>query len=56
MGEPVCAKARRWDRAGCCELGGAEGGSGWPEHSMSLGRGGVELELDLIIALLPRLY
>lgn len=37
-------------------LGGSEGGSGRQEHGLSMGRCVMELELGLIIALLPRLY
>lgn len=50
---PVCATARRWDQARHCGLGGGKGGCGWLEHGMSMGRCGMELKLDLIIALLP---
>lgn len=53
---PVCAKARRWHQAWCCGLGGNKGDSGWLEHGMSVGRCGMELELDLIIPLLPSWY
>lgn len=51
----MSSKARRWDQAVCCELGGSEGGSGWLEHGMGVGKHGVELELHLI-APLPNLY
>lgn len=50
---PVCATARRWDQARRCGLQGGKGGSGWLEHGMSMRRCGMELKLDLIIALLP---
>lgn len=32
-------------------MGGGEGGSGWQEHGLSMGKCGMELEPDLIIAL-----